>query len=74
MLALEFVEEGDPRKPDAAIAQRVIDNCRANGLLVIKCGVHRNTVRLLAPLNTSIIDAEQALDILRGAIEASRQA
>lgn len=74
MLALEFVEEGDPRKPDAAIAQRVIDNCRANGLLVIKCGVHRNTVRLLAPLNTSIVDAEQALDILRGAIEASRQA
>lgn len=74
MLALEFVESGDPRKPDAAIAQRVIDNCRANGLLVIKCGVHRNTVRLLAPLNTSIIDAERALDILRKSIEASRQA
>uniref|UniRef100_UPI003F496A36 4-aminobutyrate--2-oxoglutarate transaminase n=1 Tax=Cupriavidus yeoncheonensis TaxID=1462994 RepID=UPI003F496A36 len=69
MLALEFVRSGDPLQPDAEFAQAVIDRCREGGLLVIKCGVHRNTVRLLAPLNTSAETAEEALAILRAAIE-----
>ena len=72
MLALEFVQEEDPFKPDADFTQTVIDNCREGGLLVIKCGVHRNTLRLLAPLNTSIDDAQEALAILRKAMEKAR--
>lgn len=72
MLALEFVQDGDPFKPDADFTQTVIDNCREGGLLVIKCGVHRNTLRLLAPLNTSIDDAQEALAILRKAMEKAR--
>lgn len=68
MLALEFVKNGDPRQPDADLAQRVIDACRDDGLLVIKCGVHRNNVRLLAPITTDFDDARQALDILGRAI------
>ncbi|PMX93137.1 aminotransferase class III-fold pyridoxal phosphate-dependent enzyme, partial [Pseudomonas sp. GW460-13] len=43
MLALEFVKDGDPFQPEAGFAQGVIDRCREGGLLVIKCGVHRNT-------------------------------
>lgn len=68
MLALEFVKDGDPFQPDAVFAQGVIDRCREGGLLVIKCGVHRNNVRLLAPLNTSAETAQEALEILRAAI------
>jgi hypothetical protein len=30
-------------------AQRVVETARERGLLVIKCGVQRNTVRFLAP-------------------------
>lgn len=74
MLALEFVKNSDPLQPDAAFAQQVIDNCREGGLLVIKCGVHRNIVRLLAPLNTTIEDAEKAISILAQAIEQARTA
>ncbi|MEC3768749.1 4-aminobutyrate--2-oxoglutarate transaminase [Cupriavidus sp. SS-3] len=74
MLALEFVKNGDPFQPDAAFAQAVIDRCREGGLLVIKCGVHRNTVRLLAPLNTSLETAQEALEILRAAIALSNNA
>lgn len=70
MLALEFVRNADPFQPDAALAQAVIDACRERGLLVIKCGVHRNTVRLLAPLNTEPDTVAQALAILRDAIGA----
>lgn len=72
MLALEFVAGGDPFKPDAGFAQAVIDECRAGGLLVIKCGVYRDTVRLLPPLNTPLNVAEEALEILRGAIGRAR--
>ncbi|MGY2489230.1 4-aminobutyrate--2-oxoglutarate transaminase [Cupriavidus sp. CP313] len=68
MLALEFVKDSDPFQPDATFAQAVIDRCRERGLLVIKCGVHRNNVRLLAPLNTSAETAQEALEILRAAI------
>lgn len=74
MLALEFVKDRDPMQPDAAFAQRVIDACRDGGLLVIKCGVHRNIVRLLAPLTTSKNDAHEALAILARAIETARVA
>lgn len=72
MLALEFVKQGDPMQPDAAFAQRVIDECRESGLLVIKCGVHRNNVRLLAPLTTSHEDARDAIGILDAAIAKAR--
>jgi len=68
MVALEFVQNGDPRMPDAAKAQAVIDSCRAQGLLVIKCGIHRNVVRLLAPLTTTQEQAQEALAILRGVL------
>lgn len=74
MLALEFVKNRDPMQPDAAFAQRVIDACREGGLLVIKCGVHRSIVRLLAPLTTSRNDAHEALAILARAIETARAA
>ncbi|AJC16534.1 4-aminobutyrate--2-oxoglutarate transaminase [Pandoraea sputorum] len=72
MLAVEFVKQKDPNQPDAAFAQRVIDAARELGLLVIKCGVQRNNVRLLAPLNTSVEDAGEAIEILDKAIEKAR--
>ncbi|WP_454739168.1 4-aminobutyrate--2-oxoglutarate transaminase [Cupriavidus necator] len=74
MLALEFVKDRDSKQPDAGFAQRVIDACRDGGLLVIKCGVHRNIVRLLAPLTTSKNEAHEALAILAKAIEKARAA
>ncbi|QYY29596.1 4-aminobutyrate--2-oxoglutarate transaminase [Cupriavidus pinatubonensis] len=72
MLALEFVKHGDPHQPDADFAQRVVDICRDEGLLVIKCGVHRNNVRLLAPVNTELDDAHEAIAILGRAIAKVR--
>ncbi|KKB63694.1 4-aminobutyrate aminotransferase [Robbsia andropogonis] len=74
MAALEFVKDADPFQPDAHFAQAVIDRCREEGLLVIKCGVHRNTLRLLAPLNTPKSVAEEALAILDSAIAHCRAA
>lgn len=61
MQAVEFV--GSDGEPDPAVAQSVIDKARDAGLLVIKCGIHRNVIRFLAPLVTTDIQLAEGMDI-----------
>jgi len=74
MVAMEFVRDRASKEADAAVAQRVIDLARENGLLVIKCGVQRNVVRCLAPLVTDDATVDEAIAIfdksIAGAIKA----
>ncbi|KTC64263.1 4-aminobutyrate aminotransferase, partial [Pseudomonas fluorescens ABAC62] len=68
MLAIEMIKDDPARTPDADLNQRVIDEARAGGLLVIKCGVYRNVLRFLAPLVTSEAQIDEAVKILDGAL------
>jgi len=68
MLALELVKNDAARSPDAELTQRLIDQARQGGLLVIKCGVHRNVLRFLAPLVTTPEQIDEALAILEAAL------
>jgi 4-aminobutyrate aminotransferase/(S)-3-amino-2-methylpropionate transaminase len=70
MLAMEMVA-ADGKSPDAALTQKVIDEARHAGLLVIKCGVHRNVVRFLAPLVTTPDQVAEALAMLEKALTAA---
>jgi len=63
MLAMEIVDV-ESREPDAALTQAILDCACEAGLLLIKCGVQRNTVRFLAPLVTSDSQLEEALHIV----------
>jgi 4-aminobutyrate aminotransferase/(S)-3-amino-2-methylpropionate transaminase len=72
MRALEFVTDGDTKKADADRAQQVIERARERGLLVIKCGVHRNIVRFLAPLTISDADLDEAMAILAASLDADK--
>ena len=71
MLAMELVRDRQTKAPNPDAAQRVMDQARERGLLFIKCGVHRNVVRFLAPLVTQEVDIESALAILDGSLQAS---
>ncbi|WPN95930.1 4-aminobutyrate--2-oxoglutarate transaminase [Pseudomonas sp. MUP55] len=71
MAAVEFVVDEGTKAPDSDLAQKVIEQARSRGLLLIKCGVHRNIVRFLCPLNTSESDVAAALTIFELALEAS---
>ncbi|MBB4864913.1 4-aminobutyrate aminotransferase/(S)-3-amino-2-methylpropionate transaminase [Pseudomonas nitritireducens] len=71
MAAVEFVADRDSKAPDAALAQRVIDAAREEGLLVIKCGVYRNVVRFLCPLVISEQDVAEALRLFERALIAA---
>ncbi|MCU1735109.1 MULTISPECIES: 4-aminobutyrate--2-oxoglutarate transaminase [unclassified Pseudomonas] len=70
MAAVEFVTDRDSKEPNAALAQRVIDAAREEGLLVIKCGVYRNVVRFLCPLVISEQDVAEALVMFERALVA----
>ncbi|RRH96890.1 4-aminobutyrate--2-oxoglutarate transaminase [Mesorhizobium tamadayense] len=72
MRAIEFVTDSETRKPDADRAQQVMVRARERGLLVIKCGVHRNIVRFLAPVVLSDDDLDEAMRILGEALDADK--
>jgi 4-aminobutyrate aminotransferase/(S)-3-amino-2-methylpropionate transaminase len=74
MLAVECVSDRATQTPDAALAQRVIDAARESGLLVIKCGLHRNVIRFLCPLVASDADIASALAILDAAFTSAAAA
>lgn len=71
MQAIEMVADDARQSPDAALAQKVIDEARNAGLLVIKCGIHRNVVRFLAPLVTTPAQLAEALQMLDEALAAA---
>jgi len=68
MLAIEFVKDGGTKEADADLAQRVIDNARERGLLLLKCGPHKNVVRLLPPLTATAEEMTSGVAILEAAV------
>ena len=72
MAAVEFVSNRDSKEPDAAMAQRVIDAAREEGLLLIKCGVYRNVVRFICPLVITEQDVAKALGMFERALVAAQ--
>jgi len=73
MLAIEMVTDAATKNPDADFAQRVIDGARDRGLLLLKCGPHKNVVRLLPPLTASADEVASAMLVLEQAVGASVQ-
>ncbi|MBB3149562.1 4-aminobutyrate aminotransferase/(S)-3-amino-2-methylpropionate transaminase [Phyllobacterium trifolii] len=69
MLAMEIVSDRATKAPDADRTQHVLDEARNGGLLLIKCGIHRNTVRFLAPLVITEAEIDEALAVLGEALE-----
>jgi 4-aminobutyrate aminotransferase/(S)-3-amino-2-methylpropionate transaminase len=72
MLAIELVVDPATREPDAELAQRIIDRARDRGLLLLKCGPHKNVVRLLPPLTASSDEMTSAAARLESAVDDAR--
>ncbi|UVS81538.1 aspartate aminotransferase family protein [Actinokineospora sp. UTMC 2448] len=69
MVGVELVRPGGTEPaPDAAVA--VLEGCRSRGLLVGKGGLHNNVIRLAPPMTVTADEVDEALDALRGAVEA----
>ena len=72
MVAFDIVEPGAEELPDAA--QRVAKAALADGLILLTCGVHGNTIRILVPLTASDAIIEEGLGILERALVSAQAA
>lgn len=68
MVAIELVTDRSSKAPNAPLAQQVLDRALAAGLILLKCGPHKNIVRFLPPLVATSEDVQRALKILEASI------
>jgi 4-aminobutyrate aminotransferase len=57
------------RKPDKKTAKSIVHACQENHLLLLTCGPWDNTIRWIPPLVVTKDQINQALTILRGALQ-----
>ncbi len=68
MIAFDIVT--DSGEPDAATTKRVIQTALTDGLVLLSCGIHGNTIRVLNPLTISDALLEEGLVKLGRALVA----
>ena len=68
MLAFDIVQMRGTHAPDALTTKAVTTKAQDNGLILLSCGVHANTIRLLAPLTASDAILDEGLDKLEIAL------
>jgi 4-aminobutyrate aminotransferase/(S)-3-amino-2-methylpropionate transaminase len=71
MVAFDIVKSRGATEPDADATKRVTHAALAEGLILISCGVHGNTIRLLNPLTISDTVLDEGLDKLGKALAAA---
>jgi 4-aminobutyrate aminotransferase/(S)-3-amino-2-methylpropionate transaminase len=69
MLALELVGDRSTKEPAPALTQAVIRACHQRGLIILKCGLYENVIRLHIPFVASDAEVEQGLSILEAALK-----
>jgi 4-aminobutyrate aminotransferase / (S)-3-amino-2-methylpropionate transaminase / 5-aminovalerate transaminase len=67
MMAIELVKSRETKKPDADTASKICAAALEQGLILIKCGMHGNAIRILVPLNASAADLDAGFAILHKA-------
>src|SRR5262249_11434738 len=71
MLAFELVRDRETREPDPELTTAILAKARDLGLIVIRCGIHRNVVRLLPTLVATESDGHRAIEILEDAMRGA---
>lgn len=71
MQALELVEDetNGNRTPNPQAADRLMEETKQRGLLLGRGGLYANTMRIAPPLNITMEEVDDALQILRDALE-----
>ncbi|SFN19843.1 acetyl ornithine aminotransferase family protein [Dokdonella immobilis] len=67
MIGLELIGTDGSRKPARALCDAVITRAFHNGLLLLSCGA--STVRFMPPLNTSVAEVDEAVELLDASLE-----
>jgi 4-aminobutyrate aminotransferase/(S)-3-amino-2-methylpropionate transaminase len=70
MMAMEFVHDGDPQRPDADTCAKLMAACAKRDLVVINAGTEKNIIRVLCPLVISDEQLNKGLDIMEEELDA----
>lgn len=68
MVAFDLLTERGGDAPDGAAAKRVTARALELGLVLLSCGIHGETIRLLMPLTASDAIIDEGMDILEQAL------
>mgnify|MGYP001348979965 CR=1 FL=1 len=68
MVAMELVTDPSTREPAASLTNEILHRCHANGLAILKAGLHDNVIRLLFPLTIREEQLDRGLDIIEDAL------
>lgn len=64
MIGVEMVTDLATKAPAAAAVGQVMERCIARGVVIVKCGIYGNVLRMLVPLVISIDQLNEALDVV----------
>ncbi|MEM6414806.1 MAG: 4-aminobutyrate--2-oxoglutarate transaminase [Pseudomonadota bacterium] len=70
MIAIEYVEDGDPHQPAGALAGKIMTEARSQGLIMLTAGSYAQCLRCLVPLTVSDDVLNEGLDIFESATAA----
>ncbi|MBR1177152.1 4-aminobutyrate--2-oxoglutarate transaminase [Bradyrhizobium sp. KB893862 SZCCT0404] len=68
MIAFDIVEDVDRARPDKETTQRVVSTALSNGLFLLTCGLHGNSIRLLMPITIQDSILDEGLNILASSL------
>jgi 4-aminobutyrate aminotransferase/(S)-3-amino-2-methylpropionate transaminase len=71
MLAIELVADRTTKEPAPDAASAVVEAAAERGLLLLKCGIYSNCIRVLTPLVISDSELDEALNAWEQALDAS---
>lgn len=72
MIGVEFIKTEEPEKKliNKEARDKILEECRRSGLLLLGCGTNGNIIRIIPPLTATKEEADQALNILEKAIKS----
>lgn len=71
MKGIEFVIDGDPRKPNTDLCNKIMAGCASKGLILLSAGTFKNVIRILSPLVISDELLSRGLDIIEQEIKTA---
>jgi 4-aminobutyrate aminotransferase len=71
MIGMELIENDAERTPARALSDRLVTRGYYNGLLLLSCGV--STLRFMPPLSVSTAEVDEAVRLLRVALDEALQ-
>lgn len=71
MQAMEIVQPGPDRVPDAGLAAGIMEKARDQGLLIGKGGLHGNVIRIAPMLNVEDDALQEGCELLARAVTAA---